>query len=85
MTVTCLPEALLEIAPESVIASPRMPTLREAVMVTDREFGATETVPVNFESGSLYLNVPAFGNVHDPLCVGLRLSLHEVPLTATPW
>jgi len=37
---------LLEIVPESVIASPKMPTLREVAIVTDLAFGVVD--PLGF-------------------------------------
>ena len=68
VTVTCWPAALLEVMPESVIASPKMPTFRDVAIVTDLAFGVTFTVPANpVAVGSLYANVPAFGNEHEPL------------------
>ena len=52
-TVIFSPAALLETVPESVTASPKMLSVREGVSETDREFGATETVPLNPEPGSV--------------------------------
>jgi hypothetical protein len=60
-----------------------MPTLRDAAIVTDREFGATETVPPWPLVGSLYENVPAVGNEQDELWFESRTSVHGVPVKTT--
>ena len=78
MTVTFSPAALLETVPESVTASPKMLSVRDADSETAREFGVTATVPAKpVEVGSVYANVPAVGKAHDPLCAGSTVSLHE--------
>jgi hypothetical protein len=75
---------LLETVPESVTASPKMLSVRDADSETEREFGVTVTVPAKpVELGSVYAKDPAVGKAHDPLCAGSRVSLHEPPVTST--
>ena len=70
--------------PESVTASPKMLSVRDADSETEREFGVTVTVPAKpVELGSVYAKVPAVGKAHDPLRAGSRVSLHELPVTST--
>jgi hypothetical protein len=71
--------------PDSTIASPKMPTFRDAASVTAREFGATETVPLCPLVGSSYENVPGVGNEHDELWLGSSTSAHGVPVKTTLW
>src|SRR3954449_9721276 len=89
--VTVSPACLLDTVPESVIASPKIISVRDVAIDTARMFWPTVTEPANglvvwllpFTVGSLYVNVPAVANVHEPVCAGCRLSLQFVLSTAT--
>jgi len=76
MTVTFSPAALLETVPESVTASPKMLSVRDADSETRvRRHG--DRPGEACRGRSVYANVPAVGKAHDPLCAGSRVSLHE--------
>jgi len=79
---------LLETVPESVTASPKMFSDRDAESDTEREFCATLIVPLNplpRAVGSLYVNVPASAHVQDEVCDGCSARLQELFATDTWW
>src|SRR4051812_41415325 len=88
--VTVSPACLLDTVPERVIASPKIMTEREGAIETGRVFCAAAPRPASglpvwllpLPAGSVYVNVPGAGNVHEPLCKGCRVSLQFVLSTA---
>jgi hypothetical protein len=71
---------LLETVPESVTASPKMLSVRDADSETEREFGVTVTVPAKpVELGSVYAKVPAVGKSARPAPRGVEGELARAP------